>query len=137
MIRRPPRSTRTDTLFPYTTLFRSVELCRCGKSGQRHIHLHVRGYRLDIIGGEQLEKAVHDLAPGPEIVRILRSATFREPRHRALEAVRVDIGYSGKQRADCTRRVESLMRNFMDQPCRVEPDNAIADPAIRGQNSPG
>src|SRR3546814_19342359 len=26
MIRRPPRSTRTDTLFPYTTLFRSREL---------------------------------------------------------------------------------------------------------------
>src|SRR3546814_3962827 len=29
MIRRPPRSTRTDTLFPYTTLFRSEgERCR-------------------------------------------------------------------------------------------------------------
>src|SRR3546814_17929820 len=28
MIRRPPRSTRTDTLFPYTTLFRSVFLER-------------------------------------------------------------------------------------------------------------
>src|SRR3546814_8100856 len=26
MIRRPPRSTRTDTLFPYTTLFRSPDL---------------------------------------------------------------------------------------------------------------
>src|SRR3546814_11497645 len=26
MIRRPPRSTRTDTLFPYTTLFRSLQL---------------------------------------------------------------------------------------------------------------
>src|SRR3546814_17780893 len=25
MLRRPPRSTRTDTLFPYTTLFRSVQ----------------------------------------------------------------------------------------------------------------
>src|SRR3546814_17916280 len=25
MIQRPPRSTRTDTLFPYTTLFRSIE----------------------------------------------------------------------------------------------------------------
>src|SRR3546814_16607666 len=25
MIRRPPRATRTDTLFPYTTLFRSIE----------------------------------------------------------------------------------------------------------------
>src|SRR3546814_17581006 len=27
MIRRPPRSTRTDTLFPYTTLFRSGQGC--------------------------------------------------------------------------------------------------------------
>src|SRR3546814_14489222 len=35
MIRRPPRSTRTDTLFPYTTLFRSypfhlLRYLRCG-----------------------------------------------------------------------------------------------------------
>src|SRR3546814_13885864 len=29
MIRRPPRSTRTDTLFPYTTLFRSVMQSFC------------------------------------------------------------------------------------------------------------
>src|SRR3546814_8133287 len=28
MIRRPPRSTRTDTLFPYTTLFRSYQIGR-------------------------------------------------------------------------------------------------------------
>src|SRR3546814_3453438 len=28
MIRRPPRSTRTDTLFPYTTLFRSTGVAR-------------------------------------------------------------------------------------------------------------
>src|SRR3546814_19110930 len=28
MIRRPPRSTRTDTLFPYTTLFRSADMAR-------------------------------------------------------------------------------------------------------------
>src|SRR3546814_15105023 len=32
MIRRPPRSTRTDTLFPYTTLFRSH---RCNPFSQR------------------------------------------------------------------------------------------------------
>src|SRR3546814_15558794 len=31
MIRRPPRSTRTDTLFPYTTLFRSLQVI--GKIG--------------------------------------------------------------------------------------------------------
>src|SRR3546814_20079925 len=30
MIRRPPRSTRTDTLFPYTTLFRSAERALAG-----------------------------------------------------------------------------------------------------------
>src|SRR3546814_15563296 len=30
MIRRPPRSTRTDTLFPYTTLFRSPIRPSCG-----------------------------------------------------------------------------------------------------------
>src|SRR3546814_2433321 len=30
MIRRPPRSTRTDTLCPYTTLFRSAIVLRCG-----------------------------------------------------------------------------------------------------------
>src|SRR3546814_19657709 len=48
MIRRPPRSTRTDTLFPYTTLFRSalvsipVEIYPATKSGAtvsfRQIH---------------------------------------------------------------------------------------------------
>src|SRR3546814_13344614 len=31
IIRRPPRSTRTDTLFPYTTLFRSPCPLRCGE----------------------------------------------------------------------------------------------------------
>src|SRR3546814_16967275 len=30
MIRRPPRSTRTDTLFPYTTLFRSCDVSDMG-----------------------------------------------------------------------------------------------------------
>src|SRR3546814_14079742 len=32
MIRRPPRSTRTDTLFPYTTLFRSFSVSPPAKS---------------------------------------------------------------------------------------------------------
>src|SRR3546814_2903635 len=32
MIRRPPRSTRTDTLFPYTTLFRAVRRQPDGRS---------------------------------------------------------------------------------------------------------
>src|SRR3546814_2273451 len=36
MIRRPPRSTRTDTLFPYTTLFRS----RGGRQQHQEARLH-------------------------------------------------------------------------------------------------
>src|SRR3546814_10780016 len=35
IIRRPPRSTRTNTLFPYTTLFRSHRSPRRGGSGRR------------------------------------------------------------------------------------------------------
>src|SRR3546814_7427447 len=35
MIRRPPRSTRTDTLFPYTTLFRSVDQSVLGEDVAR------------------------------------------------------------------------------------------------------
>src|SRR3546814_18279033 len=43
MIRRPPRSTRTDTLFPYTTLFRSTV--------SRHARSSRRGRRkLDLVG---------------------------------------------------------------------------------------
>src|SRR3546814_14155373 len=40
MIRRPPRSTRTDTLFPYTTLFRSHQ-------GKRQVHLGLEGPEVD------------------------------------------------------------------------------------------
>src|SRR3546814_14539204 len=35
MIRRPPRSTRTDTLFPYTTLFRSIFVAPGGSATQQ------------------------------------------------------------------------------------------------------
>src|SRR3546814_3594132 len=35
MLRRPPRSTRTDTLFPYTTLFRSGDIVADAQKGCR------------------------------------------------------------------------------------------------------
>src|SRR3546814_4062802 len=49
MIRRPPRSTRTDTLFPYTTLFRSFRPappCRQSKTpaSSHRRHRHARAY---------------------------------------------------------------------------------------------
>src|SRR3546814_9107320 len=41
MIRRPPRSTRTDTLFPYTTLFRALEIRKpSGDFNRKALNLH-------------------------------------------------------------------------------------------------
>src|SRR3546814_14569306 len=43
MIRRPPRSTRTDTLFPYTTLFRSLgDMLFAGITVHRCVRTHDR-----------------------------------------------------------------------------------------------
>src|SRR3546814_3798575 len=52
MIRRPPRSTRTDTLFPYTTLFRSGDR-RTGRQHQRAawvLRLDITGLHIEIPG---------------------------------------------------------------------------------------
>src|SRR3546814_9973339 len=38
MRRRPPRATRTDTLFPYTTLFRSTARQAGARRWQHHLH---------------------------------------------------------------------------------------------------
>src|SRR3546814_2031383 len=55
MIRRPPRSTRTDTLFPDTTLFRSPEIIALGDVGARvRRDLAQRGHRLADAGGGAL-----------------------------------------------------------------------------------
>src|SRR3546814_7817268 len=47
MIRRPPRSTRTDTLFPYTTLFRSL------RQHVRQVAVDVEQEALDVEPGQQ------------------------------------------------------------------------------------
>src|SRR3546814_13677739 len=50
MIRRPPRSTRTDTLFPYTTLFRSLAFHRGrGRMGACDILLWLSLLPLDAV----------------------------------------------------------------------------------------
>src|SRR3546814_10994179 len=45
MIRRPPRSTRTDTLFPYTTLFRSF----LGMMQEHHAYTFAHSLRVGIL----------------------------------------------------------------------------------------
>src|SRR3546814_3743018 len=48
MIRRPPRSTRTDTLFPYTTLFRS---CHAPRTEPRRASARASGHRVSALDG--------------------------------------------------------------------------------------
>src|SRR3546814_1801036 len=67
MIRRPPRSTRTDTLFPYTTLFRSVGIHRILVADREagaaiHIGFHVDpGQALAGFGIDALVEALRGL----------------------------------------------------------------------------
>src|SRR3546814_5180248 len=57
MIRRPPRSTRTDTLFPYTTLFRSRgdDGGRHGANGHHHTR-HGRRYGAEVHQGSSARR---------------------------------------------------------------------------------
>src|SRR3546814_16198445 len=60
MIRRPPRSTRTDTLFPYTTLFRSLSKNDAGRVYDKFrarlmFPIHDRRGRVIAFGGRVLE----------------------------------------------------------------------------------
>src|SRR3546814_8089118 len=83
MIRRPPRSTRTDTLFPYTTLFRSSPIL----------------YTSEHYSTAMLEKLVHDnaiLPPNQHYVRITipngtSYETFQPARHPGWDGKREDI----------------------------------------------
>src|SRR3546814_18332484 len=57
LLRRPPRSTRTDTLFPYTTLFRSPRLARLDAPGQEaaEIGIALQGRRQHREGAVRLD----------------------------------------------------------------------------------
>src|SRR3546814_16549460 len=88
MIRRPPRSTRTDTLFPYTTLFRSrrrivaparqqsVERFgldhRAGQDvragGARLLDHADRQLRVELLGADRQQQPPGTRAPGVDVV---------------------------------------------------------------------
>src|SRR3546814_12961817 len=77
MIRRPPRSTRTDTLFPYTTLFRSA-------NAQQDVDRYQ-----GLIAGRAISKQEYDAA-----VARLRSAQADVAQARAqLQGARLSLGY--------------------------------------------
>src|SRR3546814_14383428 len=106
MIRRPPRSTRTDTLFPYTTLFRSTRIYRRAPHPwlERAYSTHVRILRA--VGGDRLFSS--------ETVQICHAAIghdYRTSRHGRPTAARHraapnpgsdDIGRNERTREDTT-----------------------------------
>src|SRR3546814_15995171 len=64
MIRRPPRSTRTDTLFPYTTLFRSLDLAIA--VGRKHF----TGDTVELLPGRAVDRQyIIESADGLEKIR--------------------------------------------------------------------
>src|SRR3546814_15144793 len=72
MIRRPPRSTRTDTRFPYTTLFRSLETLRVDLPDQVEINEAVVDRGDQRVGARRHVARKHIVAPrrvGDEIIR--------------------------------------------------------------------
>src|SRR3546814_11634852 len=79
MIRRPPRSTRTDTRFPYTTLFRFRRPRRFGPRG-----FGPRGLGPRRFGPRRPGRAGHRLANGPGRLAVgtLRGARARLRRGR-------------------------------------------------------
>src|SRR3546814_1471055 len=112
MIRRPPRSTRTDTLFPYTTLFRS----RVAAQLQRHLLLAGASLQVpaDQAAGEteQPDALVLDqqagvvVAAGQDRERALGQVGFGE--HRADDQ-RADRRLRSRSE-EHTSELQSLMR---------------------------
>src|SRR3546814_14061609 len=73
MIRRPPRSTRTDTLFPYTTLFRSY-----GRLLRTHV-LDTRTNRSDQVCNDgKIRPCPPDLLQSPEVLGRAQEAWLDE-----------------------------------------------------------
>src|SRR3546814_8134612 len=75
MIRRPPRSTRTDTLFPYSTLFRSLprqsQVTGVFIVTDKHTPLvEMKNISISFGGIHAVENATIDLYPG-EVVALL------------------------------------------------------------------
>src|SRR3546814_16626375 len=82
MIRRPPRSTRTDTLCPYTTLFRSIFAIWKFPSFKAQAELGSAyaarvGCSCRYVQGRSLESCQSDFVPGMEMVSLSEDPATR------------------------------------------------------------
>src|SRR3546814_5128310 len=67
MIRRPPRSTRTDTLFPYTTLFRSLVAREATRQARGTFRVGVGSSNIATMEGFEMAFALGRSVLGPAI----------------------------------------------------------------------
>src|SRR3546814_16340710 len=90
MIRRPPRSTRTDTLFPYTTLFRSPRHLRSlsPKIGGKRPFSGARQYRTFQFSTDTSGSAHTERRTGVRVQIDLSLAANRQSRRHAHETTR-------------------------------------------------
>src|SRR3546814_12154234 len=89
MIRRPPRSTRTDTLFPYTTLFRSPPGFRDSGSVASRIPCHPRSRKPVLSTAPERDAPARDSA---RIIHIIFDRAWRRLPAQLLFPLEVDIG---------------------------------------------
>src|SRR3546814_18687403 len=97
IIQPPPRSTRTDTLLPYTTLFRSVDL---GEEGGRD--LDEMAATINDRRGETDEVADHAAAEGDDMVAPL-DAERQQPVDQGGEGSPALAVFAGRQDRKSTR----------------------------------
>gem|GEM_PF-5702406 len=119
-------------VLPPGSVMQIVELGLCRVSSFQHFHLDLSGNNADILWGQEFQKPVHHLSPGPEVIECLTSPGFCEPGHRALETVTVNIGERRKQYAN-TWIGKSCMAGNIDNFAIVDGDNGILEPAVRCQ----
>src|SRR3546814_13592270 len=84
MIRRPPRSTRTDTRFPYTTLFRSYYSVRELREAMSWVHEGETGGKrklasiLSNTAGDDFQRCIHFCLAGRGLVEMLDDLMWLE-----------------------------------------------------------
>src|SRR3546814_6953219 len=82
MIRRPPRSTRTDTLFPYTTLFRSHLVFDITQRASGAASADLRNSASSLMGGlGSRNSEFHPILPGQNDRVPGAQQTFRSEEH--------------------------------------------------------
>src|SRR3546814_2988975 len=77
MIRLPPRSTRTDTLFPYTSLFRSTLYLEVAEKKTRFSPQHVADYKKRVFAAAARCPHPQALPPADELERIAEAFASR------------------------------------------------------------